>query len=175
MRGPASGGREAAIAWACRRHGHDVTVAPDLDAVDLDAVDLVIPGPEAALVAGAADRCASAGVPCFGPVAALAELEASKGFARHLAAPFLPATGTPSTEDLVELVRSHTQTLYHPVGTCAMGSGERAVVDPELRVRGVDGLRVADASVMPEVTRGNTNAPTVMIGEKCADLIKESR
>ena len=67
---------------------------------------------------------------------------------------------------------SHTQTLYHPVGTCAMGSGERAVVDPELRVRGVEGLRVADASVMPEVTRGNTNAPAVMIGEKAADLLR---
>ncbi len=100
------------------------------------------------------------------------EIASTGPFARHLAAPFLPATGTPSTEDLVELVRSHTQTLYHPVGTCAMGSGERAVVDPELRVRGVDGLRVADASVMPEVTRGNTNAPSVMIGEKAADLLR---
>ncbi len=93
-------------------------------------------------------------------------------FARHLAAPFLPAASTPTTEDLVELVRSHTQTLYHPVGTCAMGTGEQAVVDPELRVRGVEGLRVADASVMPVVTRGNTNAPTVMIGEKAADLLR---
>jgi choline dehydrogenase len=100
------------------------------------------------------------------------EIASTGPFARHLAAPFLPAMGTPSTEDLVELVRSHTQTLYHPVGTCAMGSGERAVVDPELRVRGVDGLRVADASVMPEVTRGNTNAPSVMIGEKAADLLR---
>lgn len=69
-------------------------------------------------------------------------------------------------------VRRWTQTLYHPVGTCAMGVGEEAVVDPELRVRGIDGLRVADASVMPRITRGNTNAPTIMIGEKAADLLR---
>ena len=74
--------------------------------------------------------------------------------------------------EIVEHLRQHTQTLYHPVGTCAMGSGEQAVVDPELRVRGVEGLRVADASVMPVVPAGNTNAPTVMVGEKAADLIR---
>jgi choline dehydrogenase len=55
-----------------------------------------------------------------------------------------------------------------------MGTGEHAVVDPELRVRGIDGLRIADASVMPTVTRGNTNAPTIMIGEKAADLLRGS-
>ena len=58
------------------------------------------------------------------------------------------------------------------MGTCAIGQGEQAVVDPELRVRGVEGLRVADASVMTVVPRGNTNAPTVMIGEKAADLVR---
>jgi phosphoribosylamine--glycine ligase/phosphoribosylaminoimidazole synthetase len=79
------GGREQAIAWACRRHGHDVTLAADLDGVDLAATDLVIPGPETALVAGAADRCAAAGVPCFGPTGDLARLESSKGHARELA------------------------------------------------------------------------------------------
>ena len=79
----------------------------------------------------------------------------------------------PSDEDLVEHARTWGQTLYHPTSTCAMGSGEDAVVDPDLRVRGISGLRVADASVMPAVCRGNTNAPTIMIGEKAADLIKE--
>ena len=85
----------------------------------------------------------------------------------------LPAD--PSDDDLVEHARKWGQTLYHPTSTCAMGSGEDAVVDPQLRVRGVDGLRVVDASVMPAVPRGNTNAPTIMIAEKAADLIKETR
>lgn len=81
-----------------------------------------------------------------------------------------PNVGT-SDEELERDVRKRTELLYHPVGTCAMGNGEDAVVDSELRVRGVEGLRVADASVMPTITRGNTNAPTIMIAEKAADMI----
>lgn len=82
---------------------------------------------------------------------------------------------TPSDDDLVEHVRKWTQTTFHPTSTCAMGTGEDAVVDPQLRVRGVEGLRVVDASVMPAVPRGNTNAPTIMVAEKAADLIRSAR
>jgi phosphoribosylamine--glycine ligase/phosphoribosylaminoimidazole synthetase len=79
------GGREQAIAWACRRHGHDVRLADGLGDASVDDTDLVIPGPEAALAAGAADECARRSVPCFGPTSALAQIESSKGFARALA------------------------------------------------------------------------------------------
>jgi choline dehydrogenase len=81
----------------------------------------------------------------------------------------------PSDEDLLEHIRTWAQTLYHPVATCAMGSAEDAAVGPDLKVRGVEGLRVVDASVMPAVPRGNTNAPTIMIAEKAADEIRKSR
>ncbi|WP_310963179.1 GMC family oxidoreductase [Nocardioides terrisoli] len=94
--------------------------------------------------------------------------------ARHLGRPWqLPEN--PTDDDLVEHIRRWTQTLFHPVATCAMGTGEDAVVDPDLRVRGVDDLRVVDASVMPVVPRGNTNAPTIMVAEKAADLIRSDR
>ena len=71
-------------------------------------------------------------------------------------------------------VRSTAVTIFHPVGTCAMGGGEDAVVDYELRVRGVEGLRVIDASIMPTLVSGNTNAAAVAIGEKGADLVLAS-
>ena len=77
-----------------------------------------------------------------------------------------------SDESLLIHVKKSLETLYHPVGTCKMGTDELAVTDASLRVRKVKGLRVVDASVMPTITSGNTNAPTIMIAEKAADLIK---
>jgi choline dehydrogenase-like flavoprotein len=77
-----------------------------------------------------------------------------------------------SDEDIEANCRQRLQTLYHPVGTCRMGDEPTAVVDRELKVRGVEGLRVVDASVMPTVPRGNTNAPVIALAERAADLIK---
>jgi choline dehydrogenase len=73
-----------------------------------------------------------------------------------------------SDEDIWAFIQRAAQTVYHPTSSCAMGQ----VVDADLRVYGVEGLRVVDASVMPTITRGNTNAPTIMIAEKAADLIR---
>lgn len=83
-----------------------------------------------------------------------------------------PGADIQSDAALEAYIRDTCSTVWHPVGTCKMGIDSMAVVDPELRVRGVEGLRVVDASIMPTITTGNTNAPTIMIGEKAADLIK---
>jgi choline dehydrogenase len=86
-----------------------------------------------------------------------------------------PGADVTSDEALQAYVRETCDTLYHPAGTCKMGTDTDSVVDPELRVHGVQGLRVVDASIMPTIATGNTNAPTIMIGEKAADLIKTTK
>src|SRR5262249_50923405 len=85
---------------------------------------------------------------------------------------FQPGPAVESDVDLLDYARQRGGTVYHPTSTCKMGSDAMAVVDAELRVRGIDGLRVADASVMPTVVSGNTNAATIMIGEKAADIVR---
>jgi choline dehydrogenase-like flavoprotein len=86
-----------------------------------------------------------------------------------------PPKGTATPEQIIDYARLTATTVFHPVGTCAMGRGPQAVVDDRLRLRGVARLRIADASIMPTITSGNTCAPTIMIGEKAADMILADR
>ena len=100
---------------------------------------------------------------------------ATGAFAEFGCAEALPGPAAESDAELESFVRSLVGTCYHPAGTCKMGRDEMAVVDEHLRVHGVDGLRVVDASIMPEVVRGNTNAPVIMIAEKAAAEIAGER
>jgi len=86
---------------------------------------------------------------------------------------FQPGPAMESDEQLLNYARRRGGTVYHPTSTCKMGSDPMAVVDAELRVHGIEGLRVADASIMPTVVSGNTNAATIMIGEKLADMVRQ--
>jgi len=88
---------------------------------------------------------------------------------------YRPGINITDDEELVKAASEHAQTIFHPVGTCKMGSDENAVVDSNLRVHGIQNLRVIDASIMPTITSGNTNAPTIMIAEKAADLILNNK
>lgn len=100
-------------------------------------------------------------------------IAATDPLARELQGEAAPGAHRTSDAELAAEIRLRSHTVYHPVGTCKMAPGPDGVVDHRLRVKGVDGLRVADASIMPTIIGGNTNAPSIMIAEKCADLVRE--
>jgi choline dehydrogenase len=97
---------------------------------------------------------------------------AAPAFARYRAVETDPGPTVRSEDDISEFIRATASTVHHPVGTCRMGSDDAAVVDPRLQIRGLEALRVADASIFPSIMGGNTNAPTVMVAEKAADLLR---
>ena len=102
----------------------------------------------------------------------------SRAFTPYRGEEIVPGRGVNSDDEIRDFIRAKAETIYHPIGTCKMGDAARdplAVVDARLRVHGLDGLRVVDASIMPLLVGGNTNAPTVMIAEKAADMIKADR
>jgi choline dehydrogenase len=97
----------------------------------------------------------------------------AKAFGAYCGAERIPGAQAQSDEEIKAGIRNNVETLYHPVGTCKMGNDAMAVVNSKLQVRGVERLRVADAAIMPLIVSGNTNAPTIMIAEKAADIIKK--
>jgi len=99
---------------------------------------------------------------------------AQPALAGHRGRELAASANATSDAAITEFIRNHADTIYHPVGSCRMGSGAMDVVDDQLRVHGLQGLRVVDASIMPSIVGGNTNAPVIMIGEKAADLIRAS-
>ncbi len=104
----------------------------------------------------------------------LRKLASTPAFAEISEQEIVPGSDVDSDEEMIAYIRSSVGTVFHPVGTCRMGqSSDDSVVDPKLRVHGLDGLRIVDASVFPNITSGNTNAPTIMVAEKAADLISE--
>jgi choline dehydrogenase-like flavoprotein len=95
--------------------------------------------------------------------------------ARHGGKESAASASAQSDAQIEQFIRNHADTIYHPVGTCRMGSDPLAVVNARLQVHGVAGLRVVDASVMPSVVGGNTNAPVIMMAEKAVDMIRADR
>jgi choline dehydrogenase len=103
------------------------------------------------------------------------EIMSQSAMQRFIRREHIPGSGVRTLAEYQDFARQAARTAYHPVGTCRMGHGPDAVVDPELRVHGIEALRVCDSSIMPRLVSSNTNAPTVMIGEKASDLVRGNR
>jgi len=103
------------------------------------------------------------------------EILSQPALAKYVLAERYPSKDAQTDEDILAYIRQYASVDYHPVGTCKMGSDEMSVVDPQLRIRGLDGIRVVDSSIMPNLISGNTNAPSIMIGEKGASIILKEK
>ena len=103
------------------------------------------------------------------------KIAAQPGLAQHIVRETRPGPEAATDEALLDHARSTGQTSYHPIGTCRMGKDDQAVVDAKLKVHGIDGLRVCDASIMPTITSGNTNSPTLVIAEQAAQMMLTGR
>ncbi|MNT35021.1 Oxygen-dependent choline dehydrogenase [compost metagenome] len=103
------------------------------------------------------------------------EIMQQPAMSRYAPDEIMPTAATESNDDILAYARKAIGSVFHPVGTCKMGNDQFAVTDDRLRVHGISGLRVVDASIMPTITSGNTNAPVIMIGEKAADMIIADR
>ena len=150
-------------AWLCHPRSRGTVGLRSADPADPPVIRHAVLGDEAD-VRGRTAACR-----------ALREVFAQDAFAPYVTGEVQPGPGVETDEEWEAYARSHVQRGNHAAGTCKMGSDPMAVVDPELRVRGVAGLRVVDASVMPELITGHTNAPTIMIAERASDLIRGDR
>jgi choline dehydrogenase-like flavoprotein len=155
--------------------GHGYAVSPvNLYPRSRGRVYLSGPDPHAApLIDPALLRVASDIEPLIRAIRLARRILASPPFARYRGHELAPGAQAQSDEQIAEYIRSAAYTVHHQVGTCRMGAGADAVVDPQLRLHGLNGLRVVDASVMPSIIGGNTNAVVVMIAERAADLIRQ--
>jgi choline dehydrogenase len=109
----------------------------------------------------------------IGGIRVARRIAAAPSLAPHIVSEFVPGEQYRSDAELLDAARRFSQSIYHPAGTCKMGHDALAVVDDRLRVHGLAKLRIVDASIMPELVSGNTNAPVIMIAEKAADMILE--
>jgi choline dehydrogenase-like flavoprotein len=155
--------------------GHGFAISPvSLYPKSRGSVTLQSPDPHVAPAIDPALLCVEEDIqPLIRAIKLARRILGAQNFARYHATELAPGVAVQSDEGIAEFIRASSYTVHHQVGTCRMGEHPEAVVDSQLRLRGLDGLRVVDASVMPLLIGGNTNAVAVMIAEKAADLIRQ--